>query len=73
MLPAAVIPSPIAYIIAVAVKKLVVDLLVGAIGPTLFDGTRIISDDAIPSECYVMRHKEDIRLAATSHYGGEGS
>lgn len=32
---AAVIPAPIAYIKVVAVKKLVVGPLVGAIGPTL--------------------------------------
>ncbi len=32
---AAVIPAPIAYIKVVAVKKLVVGSLVGAIGPTL--------------------------------------
>ena len=36
-------PSPIAYIKVVAVKKLVVSLLVGAIGPTLCVGTRIVS------------------------------
>ena len=40
---AAVIPAPIAYIKVVAVKKLVVGLLVGAIGPTLRVGTRIVS------------------------------
>ena len=43
MLPAAVIPSPIAYIKVVAVKKLVVELLVGAIGLTLFVVTITIS------------------------------
>ena len=32
---AAVIPAPIAYIKAVAVKKLVVGLLVGTVGPLL--------------------------------------
>ena len=40
---AAVIPAPIAYIKVVAVKKLVVGLLVGAIGPTLCVGTCIVS------------------------------
>ena len=40
---AAVIPAPIAYIKVVAVKKLVVGFLVGAIGPTLCVGTRIVS------------------------------
>ena len=43
MLAAAVHPAPIAYIKVVAVKKLVVGLLVGAIGPTLRVGTRIVS------------------------------
>ena len=44
MVPAAaVIPAPIAYIKVVAVKNLVVGLLVGAIGPTLFVGNRIVS------------------------------
>lgn len=37
---AAVIPAPIAYIKVVAVKKLVVGFLAGAIGPTLCVGTR---------------------------------
>ena len=36
---AAVIPAPIAYIKVVAVKKLVVGFLVGAIGPALCVGT----------------------------------
>ena len=40
---AAAIPAPIAYIKVVAVKKLVVGLLVGAIGPTLCVGTLIVS------------------------------
>ena len=40
---AAVIPDPITYTKDVAVKKLVVGLLVGAIGPTLCVGTRIFS------------------------------
>ncbi len=40
---AAVIPAPIAYIKVVAVKKLVVGFLVGAIGPTLCVGTCIVS------------------------------
>ena len=40
---AAAIPSPIAYIRVVEVKKLVVGLLVGEIGPTLCVGTRIVS------------------------------
>ena len=39
----AVIPAPIAYIKVFAVKKLVVGLLVGVIGPTLRVGTRIVS------------------------------
>ena len=39
----AVITSPISYIKVVAVKNLVVGLLVGAIGPTLRVGTRIVS------------------------------
>ena len=38
---AAVIPAPIVYIKVVAVKKVVVGLLVGAIGPTLRVGTCI--------------------------------
>ena len=43
MVPAAaVITSPIAYIKVVAVKKLVVGLLVGAIGPTLCVGNCIV-------------------------------
>ena len=40
---AAVILAPIAYIKVVVVKKLVVGLLVGTIGPTLRVGTRIVS------------------------------
>ena len=40
---AAVIPAPIAYIKFVAVKKLVVGFLVGAIGLTLCVSTRIVS------------------------------
>ena len=40
---AALIPAPIAYIEVVAVKKLVVGLLVGAIGPTFCVGARIVS------------------------------
>ena len=40
---AAAIPAPIAYIKFVAVNKLVVGLLVGAIGPTLCVGTHIVS------------------------------
>ena len=40
---AAVIPAPIAYIKVVAVKKLVVGFLVGAIGLTLCVSTRIVS------------------------------
>ena len=44
LVPAAVvIPAPIAYIKVVTVKKLVVGLLVGAIGPTFCVGTRIVS------------------------------
>ena len=39
----AVIPAPISYIEVVAVKKVVVGLLVGAIGRTLCVVTRIIS------------------------------
>ena len=40
---AAVIPAPIAYIKVVAVKKLVVGYLVGAMGPMLSVGTSIVS------------------------------
>ena len=40
---AAAIPAPIPYIKVVAVKKLVVRLLVGAIGLTLPVVTRIVS------------------------------
>ena len=44
LVPAAVvIPDPVAYIKVVSVKKLVVSLLVGAIGLTLYVGTRILS------------------------------
>ena len=43
MLAAAVIPAPIVYIKVDAVKKLIVGILVGAIGPTLRVGNRIIS------------------------------
>ena len=44
MVPSAtVIPSPIAYIKVVAVKKLLVGLLVGAIGPTLCVGAHFVS------------------------------
>lgn len=39
---AAVIPAPIAYIKVVAVKKLVVGFVVGAIGPALSAGTCIV-------------------------------
>ena len=37
---AAVIPAPIAYILVVAVKKLVVEFLVGEGSPTFMVGTR---------------------------------
>ena len=40
---AAVISAPIAYIKVVAVKKIEVDLLVGAIGPTLREVACIVS------------------------------
>ena len=40
---AAVVTDPIAYIKVVAVKKLLVGLLVGAIGPTFRVDTRIVS------------------------------
>ncbi len=40
---AAVIPAPIAYIKVVAVKKLVVGYLVGAMGLALSAGTSIVS------------------------------
>ena len=39
----AAIPAPILYIIVVAVKKIVVGLMVGAIGLTLRVATRIVS------------------------------
>ena len=40
---AAVIPAPIAYIKVVAVKKLVVGFLVGAVGAVLRIATRTVS------------------------------
>ena len=40
---AVLVLAPIAHIKVVAVNKLVVGLLVGAIGPTLRVGTRIVS------------------------------
>ena len=40
---AAVIPAPIAYIKVVAVKKLVVEFVGGATGPTHCVGTRVVS------------------------------
>jgi hypothetical protein len=40
---AAVIPAPIAYIKVVAVKKLVVEFLVGAIGPSFTGWNLIVS------------------------------
>ena len=40
---AAVIPAPIAYIKVVAVKKLVVEFLAGATGPSLGVGTCVVS------------------------------
>ena len=44
MVPAAaLIPAPIAYIKVVVVKNIVVDLLLGAIDPSLRVGTRIVS------------------------------
>ena len=60
---AAVIPAPIAYILVVAVKKLVVEFLVGEGSPTLWVGTRSLRPSLVGA-CLALscRAGDDHRL-----------
>ena len=59
------IPDPIEYIKVVAVRKIVVVLLVGAIVPTLFVGNRIVSHHTWGSPAQQFNSRQ-----APPKYGG---